>query len=439
MTEIPRFEDHAAHIDTIFRAAVAAADPARRVYDAVKRDPLPEDEPVWVVAIGKAAGAMFEGFREATGRRHEAVMVVPEGVAAQAWAMRADHPLPTVRSLEAGEAVRDFVQRQARAAGVAGQGGFAVLISGGASALVTLPVPAIPLARYRELTDALLRSGEPIGAINVVRKHCEQLKGGRLAALAAPGWVNAYILSDVIGNEPSDIASGPVSPDPTTYEQAYGIVTRAASGATEVLAHLDAGRRGLVSETPKPGDPLFARVQARIVGSNRLALAAVKFAAEELGFRDLEVIENVTGEAREAGALLARRAAERASRIGYPTGILMGGETTVTVGSGAGVGGRCQEVALAAALELEGQDGLAVAAFATDGADGPAGPEGGAPAGAVVTGVTAGMVRRAGVDPGGALANHDSRSALRGAGALMETGPTGTNVNDIAVALIYPR
>jgi glycerate-2-kinase len=314
-----------------------------------------------------------------------------------------------------------------------------VLISGGASALVTLPVPSIPLARYRELTDALLRSGEPIGAINTVRKHCERLKGGRLAGLAGPAWVSGYILSDVIGDDPSDIASGPVSPDPTTYEQAYVIVSRVAPGALEALAHLDVGRRGVIAETPKPGDPLFSRVRTGIVGSNRLALAAAKFAAEELGFRDLEVVENVTGEARDVGVGLARRAIERASRNAQAAGILMGGETTVTVGAAAGVGGRCQELALAAALEMSGHEGVVVAAFATDGTDGPDGPEGPAPAGAVVTGRTAGMAGRAGVDPGGALVNHASRNALRSAGALIQTGPTGTNVNEIAFALVYPR
>jgi glycerate-2-kinase len=438
LTATPCFEDRLAHVEAIVRAAVGAADPAQRVFDAVMRDPPPEGEPVSVVAIGKAAGAMFEGFREATGRHHDAVMVVPDGVPAQAWAIRADHPLPTVRSLEAGEAVREFVRRQAMAMSVAGHGGFVVLISGGASALVTLPVPSIPLARYRDLTDALLRSGEPIGAVNTVRRHCEVLKGGRLAALMEPAWVSAYILSDVIGDEPADIASGPVSPDPTTFERAYEIVARVAPEAREVLAHLDAGRRGLVPETLKPGDPVFAKVKPRIVGSNRLAVGAAKFAAEELGFGGVEVGHDVTGEAREVGAGLGRRAIARAA-AGAATAIVLGGETTVTVGPVAGVGGRCQELALSAAVEIEGQGRIVVAAFATDGADGPAGPEGPAPAGAVVTGQTGVAAREAGVDPGAGLANHDARRVLEAAGALMETGPTGTNVNDLAVALIYSR
>jgi glycerate 2-kinase len=434
--EAPRFKDHADHIRTILRAAIDAADPARCVREAVRAQPL-GDEPVSIVAIGKAAGAMFEGFREATGRHHDAVMAVPDGVPAQPWAMRGDHPLPTVRSLEAGEAVRDFVQRQARAAGIAGHGGIVFLISGGASALVTLPVASIPLDRYRALTDALLRSGEPIAAINTVRKHCEQIKGGRLALLARPAWVRAFILSDVIGDDPSDIASGPVSPDPTTFAEAHQIVARIAPGAKEVLAHLDAGRRGVEEETPKPGDPVFQHVRTTIVGSNRTALAAAREAARALGFTIAGVRDGVIGEASAAGRSLA--AAAMALRGRGPAAILEGGETTVTVGPGGGLGGRCQELALAAALSLSEHPAVAIGAAATDGADGPAGPDGPAPAGAIVTGRTANRAGIAGVDPGAALANHDSRRALEAAGALIHIGPTGTNVNDIAIALVYPE
>jgi hydroxypyruvate reductase len=310
------------------------------------------------------------------------------------------------------------------------------LLSGGASALTPAPVAGLTLADLQITTDQLLRAGATIGELNAVRKHLDRLKGGQLARLVAPAPVAALILSDVVGDPLDVIASGPTAPDPTTYAMAWQILEQRGVQTqlpAAVRAHLQRGREGMLPETPKPGDPLFARVTNTLVGSNRLAALAAVTAAEQLGYRALLLTTFVEGEAREVArvaAALAKGVRQHGDPLPAPACLVWGGETTVTV-RGHGRGGRNQELALAAALALEGLPGVALMALATDGTDGPTDA-----AGALVDGTTIGAARSLGLDPVAALANNDAYPLLEAVGALLLTGPTGTNVNDLLVVLV---
>jgi hydroxypyruvate reductase len=311
-----------------------------------------------------------------------------------------------------------------------------VLLSGGASALLADPAEPLTLDDLRATTDLLLRSGAPIGEMNAVRKHLARLKGGQLARLAAPATVVALILSDVVGDPLDVIASGPTAPDPTSFADAWEVIER--RGLADALPacvrrRLCDGVEGRVPDTPKPGDALFARVTNVIVGSNRLAALDAADAARALGYETLLLSTFVEGEAREIARVavaLGRGVLAHGDPVGPPACLVLGGETTVTV-RGQGRGGRNQELALAAALALEGVEGVSVMALATDGSDGPTDSSG-----AVVDGGTAAAIRARGIDPGLALRENDAYPALAAAGAHLLTGPTGTNVNDLLVVLV---
>lgn len=438
---MPRYEDHLEHFRLIREAVLRAADPYEAVHAACTRRGMREPglRRVGWLAIGKAAVRMRDGMLAAVGEGAEGsagIAVAPEGVDGGQSVVIGDHPLPTRRSVAAGEAVRSFVERcgaAERGRGDAEAGVLTVLLSGGASALVCLPEDGVSLDDLRAVTSALLRAGATIGELNAVRKHVERLKGGRLAALAAPCRVDALILSDVIGDDLDIIGSGPVTPDPTTFADALAVLERRGvldAGPT-VTARLRAGAAGELPETPKPGDAVFDRVRARIVASNAAAVEAARAAAEGLGFRIASVQRGIAGDAACAGMAVARSAL-RQHPSQRPLAVIAGGETTVNVGAGAGKGGRNQEAALAAALGLDASYDAAVMAFATDGVDGPTDA-----AGAVVNTETCKRARAMGLDPVDALRRHDSYTLLDCLGCLIRTGPTGTNVNDIVVALAY--
>jgi len=303
------------------------------------------------------------------------------------------------------------------------------LISGGASALLTDPAPVIGLEDMKRLTGALLRSGADIGEINAIRKHVSVLKGGGLARLAAPAPTLALLLSDVVGDDPSAIASGLTAPDPTTLEEAQRVLRRYGIEPPESVAeHLKEAE-----ETPKPGDEIFEGVVNVVCGSGRHAAEAAAEKARELEYEPLLLSTTITGDARGIASVYAaviRETLESGNPIPPPSAIVSGGEATVTV-RGDGTGGPNQEFALALAVELDGVEGWAALAADTDGNDGPTDAAGG-----LVTGATAGAIRENGVDPAEALANNDAYAALEAAGALLVTGPTGTNVNDLRVALV---
>ncbi len=332
--------------------------------------------------------------------------------------IEAGHPVPDQSSVRGAQAVADLA-RQATARDLV-----LCLLSGGGSALLTLPVPGLTLADLQALTDALLRSGATINELNTVRKHWSRIKGGRLAHLVAPATLVTLVLSDVVGDPLDVIASGPTVPDPSTVADAQAVLERYG---------IWTGRAVPFQETPKPGDPAFERVQHVIVGSNRLAAVAAVEQARRLGFGALLLSTYVEGEAREVArvaAALAKGMRGHGDPLSPPACLVWGGETTVTI-RGAGKGGRNQELALAAALALDGWPGVLVMALATDGTDGPTDA-----AGAIATGETVARARALGLDPQAALDVNDSYPFFDALDDLILTGPTGTNVNDLLFVLV---
>ncbi len=412
----------------IFLEGVAAADPAASTASAVRGLDLRAKAGgrVAVLAVGKAAFGMSRAAIEVLGDnvRSADVLVVTHDEAKRLGhfdALRSGHPLPDER----GQAAAREVER--RAAELDAGDVALVLISGGASALLPAPAPGALLEDKLEATRQLLRSGATIHELNAVRKHLSTTKGGGLLRQLRPARVVTLALSDVIDDDPSVIGSGPTAPDPSTFEDALAVLVRrgvAETCPTPVRERLAAGARAELEETPKPGDPVFDGTTYRIVGGNRTSVRAMgAVCGAEVDPEPLE------GEAREAGAVLARRFASAA-----PPAYVAGGETTVTV-RGAGKGGRSQELALAFALEaakgpLADRSDWVFLAAGTDGRDGPTDAAGG-----IVDAATVTRIRTAGVDPVAAMEENDSYGALDAAGALLRTGATGTNVADVVVFL----
>ena len=310
------------------------------------------------------------------------------------------------------------------------------LISGGGSALFVSPFQGITLDEKRQMTGQLLRSGAEIHELNAVRKHISQVKGGRLARLAYPAKVVSLILSDVIGDSLDVIASGPTSPDPSTFSDALAVLKkyRLTDGAPEsILKTIRKGEKGMIPETPKEGDGVFEKVENVIIGSSKKALTAAKKTAEELGLSVNIISNTIRGEAAEIGKWLAEKAIAEKRDSGAkqkPLCLISGGETTVTV-RGKGLGGRNMELAQAFATAIDGMEGITLLSAGTDGTDGPTDA-----AGATVDGVTLKNAREAGLNPAVYLRNNDSYNFFRKAGGLFVTGPTGTNVMDIQIVVI---
>ena len=418
-------------------AAIAAADPAcavRRAWEGARIDAAGR---VTLLAIGKGALGMAGCAIELLGDRLAGgVVLAPAALVERGGAkvdglervglgvLGCDHPVPTERNVAAAACV----ERVAREAGEDDL--VLVLLSGGGSAFVSSPAEGLGLDDVREVTACLLRSGATIGELNCVRKHCERLKGGRLAAMAWPARVVALVVSDVVGDRLDVIASGPTVADGSTFDEALAVLDRRGCGSARLRGHLEQGVAGDIEETPKAGDARLARAVTRVIASNGLACdAAVRFAGE-CGLAVCDRRDGVEGEAADVGRGLAQRAVDLRS-AGRRGCVVWGGETTVLVGDAAGVGGRNQEVALAAAEVLAGVDGVAVVSVGTDGVDGPTDA-----AGAVVDGGSWAAMLRAGNDPVRALAEHDSHRALDAVGGLIRTGPTGTNVCDVMAAVV---
>jgi len=399
----------------------------RRRYD------LRRYERVVVVGAGKATASMARAVEQRLGPWLQGGFVV----------VKHGHVVPTRRIVvaEAGHPVPDRSGQRAaaRLCALAAELGrrdlLIVLLSGGASSLLPAPVAGVTLADKQRTTQQLLRCGASIREINTVRKHLSQIKGGRLAELTE-ATVVTLILSDVLGDDLSAIASGPTVPDPTTYQDAVAILKRDRiwqATPQRVRQHLDRGCQGLASETPKPGSSLFRRVQHHIVGNNAAAVTAVTRAARAAGLRTLVHTPAITGEARDAGrwfGALARNIVREGKPLQRPCCVVAGGETTVTV-TGKGTGGRAQEFAAAAALEIAGLAKVWVVAIGTDGTDGPTDA-----AGAVIDGNTVARAQRLSVDLEGALKRHNTYPALKRLHQLIITGPTGTNVNDLYLLLV---
>ncbi len=440
---IPRFADHPRQIKSIIEAVLRAADPAACVRRAAKGMADVPSRPA-LISIGKAAAAMDEGWRDARGDAARSFMVLPSDAMLPpslhhaTWVHRSSHPIPDDRSVAVGRLLAEFVDACSRSVDI---DGFVVLLSGGASSLIACPDDGLTVHDLADVSRRLMRAGADIRALNTVRKHLDQLKGGRLASRMAPKPVLALVLSDVVGDDLSVIGSGPLVPDPTTFADAKAVLERYKVDMPAVKRVIEDGCAGRRPETPKSGGTRHA-VRHSIVGSNLLALQAAQTQIQTLGFDGVDVFPEVVGPAHVAGEKLAKLAVKRRA-AGKPWAILLGGECTVNVAGAAGIGGRNQELALAAAIALDGADRIAVASFATDGVDGPPPENSPAPAGAMVTGRTCLRARSLAVSPAESLQGHDSYgffSRLDRAGQphLIATGPTGTNVNDVAFALVYP-
>jgi len=418
----------------IFEAALRAADVAPLVRAALGAVELPARGRVLVVGAGKASGAMAAAAEAVLGDRiADGLVVVKDGYGAPTRRVRiveAGHPVPDAR----GEAAAREIRAISESAGADDL--LLVLVSGGGSALTPAPVPPITLADKQAMTRLLLAAGANINQLNAVRKHCSRLKGGQLARAAAPARVHALLLSDVVGDPLDVIASGPTAPDTSTFAEALGILDRFGlreRAPAAIVDRLERGRRGLVPETPKSDDPIFDRVTNTVIGNNRLVVDAAASRASALGYRPQVLTRALEGEAREVAAqlcALAREVQQGRGPVAAPACLIAGGETTVTV-RGKGLGGRCQEFALAAAVALDGRPGIVALAAGTDGTDGPT-----AAAGGLADGETAGRARRRGIDPPAALGENDSNPVLGALGDLVVTGPTSTNLLDLYLLLV---
>jgi glycerate-2-kinase len=428
-------------LEALHRAALRAVDPARAVRTAVAgagglADLLGAGSSrplrVGVLAAGKAAAPMASELEALAADSLEwGLAITKEGHGlrlARTRLLETAHPVPDARCEAAGR------EALAHAAREPAPDVLVVALSGGASALWACPLPGLSLAEVAATTALLLAGGAPIEELNCVRKHVCELAGGRLARVASARRIRVLALSDVPGDRLDVIASGPCAPDGSTFAEAREVLLRRAPAhdvPPRVLAHLEAGARGALAESPKPGDACFARVESTVVASNRTALAAAAAAARAAGFDVRVEREPLSGEARAAGHRLA--AAARRARGSAPLCILAGGETTVTV-RGDGRGGRSQELALAAAIELAGTSGIGLLAAGTDGTDGPTDA-----AGAFADGGTLQRAQALGLDARAALARNDSHGFFAREGGLLRTGPTRTNVMDLVLIGVLPE
>ena len=411
----------------LFDAAVARADPRLAVPRHLPA--RPEGRTV-VIGAGKAAAAMARAVEDHWSGPLEGLVVTRygHGVACrQVEVVEAAHPVPDAAGRRAAERILAMV------GGLGADDLVICLISGGGSALLALPAPGLTLAHKQEVNRLLLRSGADIAQMNCVRKHLSAIKGGRLAAAAAPARVVTLIISDVPGDDPASIASGPTVPDPTSFADARAILARyEIVPPAPVRAHLEAG----AEETPKPGDARLTRAETVLIARPRDALEAAAARARDAGIEPLILGDAIEGEAREVArdmAGSARRAARHGRPAAPPCVLLSGGETTVTL-RGKGRGGRNAEFLLALALALDGAPGVFALACDTDGIDGTEDN-----AGALIGPETLVRARAAGLDPEARLADNDGYGFFAALGDLVVTGPTLTNVNDFRAILVLTR
>lgn len=439
-------------IQAILAATLAAVDPAAAVRRSMRRQgktlivhnqvyDLTTIDRLLVIGAGKAGAPMAQAVESMLGDRISGGCVVvkyghtleSESETATLRIIEAGHPLPDQAGLEAGAEVLRWAEG-------AGSGDLVIcLLSGGGSALLEALPPGLTLADLQATTDLLLASGATIREINTLRKRLSLVKGGQLARAIAPAACVTLVVSDVVGSPLDAIASGPTAPDSTTWADACAVVEqrRLTKRLPEaVRQRLGAGRDGVLPETPKAGDPIFSRAQTVIVADNAIAAEAARAEAERQGFNALVLTTFLEGEAREAARFafaLAREVQTYHRPTAPPACLVLSGETTVTLNDCAhpGRGGRNQELALAAALALSGNEDITIVSLGTDGTDGPTDAAGGiADGGTVARGLALGL------DAADHLRRHDAYPFLDAAGSLLRTGPTRTNVNDLVLALV---
>ena len=412
-----------------FEAALAAADPLRLVPDHLPRPPKGK---TLVVGAGKAAASMALSVEQSWPADADldglVVTRYQHGLLTNRIAViEAGHPVPD----EAGEKAAQEILRRVRS--LTRDDLLLVLLSGGGSSLLALPVEGVSMADLSATTRELLRSGARIEDMNTVRKHLSAIQGGRLAA-ASRAPVVALIVSDVTGDDPTHIASGPCAPDPTTYADAIDILARHDVRAPlPVLQHLERGARGDAPETPKAGDRAFKAVRNLVIGSAHRSLEAAAAYFESKGIHAAILGDSITGEAREVAKVfgaLSREVARHATPWKKPVALISGGECTVTM-RGTGRGGRCAEFLLSLAVDLGGEAGVHALACDTDGIDGSEDN-----AGALLSPESLQRAAAKKLDAASMLANNDAYSFFEAIGGLVVTGPTRTNVNDYRVVLV---
>jgi len=429
----------------IFEASLAAADPillvrrslqldgailqaGKRLYDLARYSNL------YVVGAGKAAAKMARAVEALLDERIAGgIVIVKHGHSIPLKKLKiveAGHPIPDPAGIKATEAIIRLLRRTQK------NDLILCLVSGGASALLSCPVVGLSLQDKQRTTQALLNCGARIQEVNAIRKHISGIKGGRLAELAYPSTVLSLILSDVIDDSMDNIGSGPTAPDSSTFADCLSIIDRYGVGDMIPLAvttFLKKGAAGEIADTPKADNPIFQQVQNLLIGNNQLALVAAKEKAQALGYNTLILSSSVEGEAARVAidhVVSARDVLSSSSPVRPPACIISGGETTVTI-RGAGLGGRNQEFALAAALEIDGLNGIVVLSGGTDGTDGPTDAAGG-----IVDGTTVQRARDQGLNARSYLERNDSYPLLKAVGDLLITGPTLTNVMDLRLILI---
>jgi hydroxypyruvate reductase len=432
-------------LEEIYMAGLKAADPEEAVRSHVRLTenrlqvgeysyPLDSFERIIVTGFGKATAPMARALEDILGDRlTEGWITVKYGHGVplkKVRIMEAGHPVPDEAGLQAARFILDRLKE------CTDKDLVLCAFSGGGSALSPAPAPPLSLDEMRETTRLLLECGATIFELNSIRKHLSLCTGGQLVRTAYPAAVVSLFLSDVIGDPLDVIASGPTVPDPSTFSDCISIVER--YGLSEklparILKVFKDGAGGLIEETPKPGDAVFERSRNLVVGNNRAALLASSRKAKEMGYNTLILSSSIQGEARDVAQVLTaigKEIAASANPVSPPACVLAGGETTVTV-RGSGKGGRNQELALAAALAIQGRPQIALLSAGTDGSDGPTDA-----AGAFVDGNTCLEALKKGIDPQEQLLNNDSYNFFRDLGCLFITGPTRTNVMDLICLLV---
>ncbi|WP_136616390.1 MULTISPECIES: glycerate kinase type-2 family protein [Mesorhizobium] len=416
-------------LTSIFNAAVAAADPERTIRDHLPAKPKGR---TIVIGAGKGSAQMAAAFEKAWDGPIEGLVVTRYGYGAtceRIEIIEAAHPVPDAAGLEASRRLL------AKVRGLTADDLVVALISGGGSALLPSPAGSLTLADEIAVNEALLASGAPIAAMNTIRKHLSTIKGGRLAAAAYPAKVVSLVVSDIPGDNPALVASGPTVPDTGSREDAlasisaYGMKLPAA-----VMAHINSS----AADAPSPDDKRFSRNEVHLIASAGVSLEAAAVEAKRQGVEAVILSDAIEGEAREVGgvhAAIAREVATRNRPFSKPVLILSGGETTVTlrapINGIRGKGGRNSEFLLAFAIGVNGVDGIHALAADTDGIDGSENN-----AGAFADGSTVSRMRAAGVDAKAMLAGNNAWTAFNAVGDLFVPGPTGTNVNDLRAILI---
>jgi len=439
-------------VSRVMAASLTAVNPATAIRDIMHREgnelivgelryDLARFKRIILVGAGKAGAPMASAVVPMVDDlNYSGLVIVKESHTTTAFTgeqipkveiLEAGHPLPDKRGIKATKRLCGLL------ANATEQDLVICLLSGGGSALLASPVNGIRLDELQSINNTLLGCGADISEINSIRKHIETLKGGQLARLASPATLVSLILSDVIGDRLDAIASGPTTPDLTTYRQAYQVLEKYAvlgEVPESILEHLNAGLRNKLPETPKPGSAFFEKVTNLIIGSNILAARAALAQAKLEGLNQLLLTTFLQGEARYAGSALgaiARQIGSSGEPIGRPACLVAGGETTVTL-QGNGLGGRNQEVALGAVNELHGLTDIVLTTLATDGGDGPSDA-----AGAVVTGKTWQRAADLGLYPDDFLQQNNAYHYFKPLEDLIHTGPTGTNVNDLTFIFAF--